>query len=112
MVVRDVSGGAIPAVALAELLLKATGVSPPGVDDAKVGKLESDDGISEGRAVDTDLRRVPLVDDRGCKTLWATVLRRGKSGGGPIVATVGVRIPNDGCGFNLQGQTGRTASMN
>ena len=54
---------AISAVDLAELLLKATGVNPLGVDGAKVGKTGSDDGRSEGRTVDACLRR---VDDGGC----------------------------------------------
>jgi len=59
---------------LAELLLKATGVNLAGVDGAKVGKLESDDGISEGRAVDAGLRSVSFVDGRYCATLGTTVL--------------------------------------
>lgn len=75
MVVRGASGGVdtvlsleILTVVLAELLLKATGVNLAGVDGAKVGK--SDDGISEGRAVDAGLRSVSFVD---CATLGTTV---------------------------------------
>ena len=43
-----------------------------GVEGAKFGKLDSDDGVSEGRTVDAGLR-TPLVDGRGCKTLGTTV---------------------------------------
>lgn len=83
MVIRGASGGvkkvlsledAIPPVDLVELLLKATGVNLPGVDGVKGGKLESDDGVSEGRIIDAGLRRTPLVDGRGCRTFEARVL--------------------------------------
>jgi hypothetical protein len=84
-----------------------------GVDGANDGKSDSDDGFSERSVVGAGLRGVPPVDGRACETSWSIVPRREMSSRRPVVARVGMRATGGwGCGFNLQGQTGRTVSIN
>lgn len=84
-----------------------------GVDGANAGKSDSDDGFSERSIVGAGLRGVPPIDGRACGTAGSIVPRREMSSRRPVVATVGMRVTRGcGCGFNLQGQTGRTASIN